>query len=375
MPIQKNQHYVPKVYLNKFSGYEGRKAIDIFSIPHKKIIKKAPIKNQCSRDYFYGHDLEIENKLSALESDYACVVNNLLSNGGLINDIDDISIRLFLVFQHQRTEAAVRKNIIANQKMNAAIGSELAKEFQDMDFDHETALRISLASCKSIFDCIEDMCLVVLKNETSLEFITSDDPVVLTNKFYTQKLRSANFGFASSGLLIYMPISPSFAVLLYDRDVYRIQDKNGIFRIFKESDVICLNDGVFIKASYNIYFAGGSSSDEMMGYMSRNSKQRSMETLTVSVSVLSDKIGNEEYYRIATEEDVKGLGPFVIGLHTTHSAPSSWPSFLNYSISPKTYFDGSAAGHLRAQPFLMSGAPIESSKGSIRHIMMGWPSL
>lgn len=186
MPIQKNQHYVPRSYLSKFSSYANGKAIDLFNISQRKIIKRAPIKTQCSGSYFYGIDLNLENTLSEIEGAYALAVRELIDNGGHIKADDKEVIRCFSIIQHQRTDAAVRRNIIAHEKMNSALGGKFREALEEMEMDHDRALTIALNSCPIIYEVTEDMGYAVIKNETEHEFITSDDPVILLNKFYHQ---------------------------------------------------------------------------------------------------------------------------------------------------------------------------------------------
>ena len=44
-----------------------------YNIDKKKIIPKAAVKNQCSKDYFYGQDDELEQAIQLVESGYAAI--------------------------------------------------------------------------------------------------------------------------------------------------------------------------------------------------------------------------------------------------------------------------------------------------------------
>lgn len=67
MASNKNQHFVPRCYLRPFTINCNNKAINLFNIDKQKFIKNAPVKHQCSRDYFYGEDLIIEKALQPIE--------------------------------------------------------------------------------------------------------------------------------------------------------------------------------------------------------------------------------------------------------------------------------------------------------------------
>lgn len=166
-----------------------------------------------------------------------------------------------------------------------------------------------------------------------------------------------------------MPISPNYGFILYDKDVYSLDHTHNVINIFKSRDIYALNDCVFGKASYNIYFSGNFSQCEMESYLIRNKKQREHEAHSISVAIQTEKNGNNEYYRKAKTEDVDGSGPFLVGLHTNYPAPTKWPSFLNYSLRPKTYSTGSAAGHVRATSFLKQSLQSMERGAFTRHIM------
>src|SRR5260370_2780664 len=50
----KSQHFVPQHYLRGFSS-DGR-SVPLCHLKSGQIVPKASIKDQCSRDYFYGKD-------------------------------------------------------------------------------------------------------------------------------------------------------------------------------------------------------------------------------------------------------------------------------------------------------------------------------
>src|SRR5439155_750653 len=60
MATNKNQHFVPRCYLRPFTLDSGGLAITLLNIDRMKFVEGAPVKHQCSGDYFYGEDLALE---------------------------------------------------------------------------------------------------------------------------------------------------------------------------------------------------------------------------------------------------------------------------------------------------------------------------
>ncbi|WP_353958780.1 DUF4238 domain-containing protein [Zwartia vadi] len=68
MATNKNQHFVPRCHLRPFTKDESDASINVFNLDRRKLIPNAPVKNQCSRDYFYGRDDRLEMAIQSLES-------------------------------------------------------------------------------------------------------------------------------------------------------------------------------------------------------------------------------------------------------------------------------------------------------------------
>src|SRR6185312_2249221 len=67
----KNQHFVPRCYLKPFTLNGEGLAISLLNVDQHRLVLTAPVKHQCSGDYFYGKDLQIEKALQHIEGLYA----------------------------------------------------------------------------------------------------------------------------------------------------------------------------------------------------------------------------------------------------------------------------------------------------------------
>ena len=77
MASNKNQHFVPRCHLRPFTKGEEDAAICVFNLDRQKVIESAPVKNQCSGDYFYGKNELLEQAIQSLETAYGHVIKEI----------------------------------------------------------------------------------------------------------------------------------------------------------------------------------------------------------------------------------------------------------------------------------------------------------
>jgi hypothetical protein len=108
MAINKNQHFVPRCYLRPFTLNGEGLAISLINLDRKRLIQNAPVKNQCSRDYFYGSDEKLEHAIQHVESGYARALRELLRNESQFAESHKTVFNIFWLFQRFRTETAAK---------------------------------------------------------------------------------------------------------------------------------------------------------------------------------------------------------------------------------------------------------------------------
>src|ERR1039458_6999558 len=107
MPDKKNQHFVPRCHFKPFTLNEEGKAINLYTSVQRLLIPKAPVKNQCARDYFYGTDGQLETALGQVEDGYANAVRRAVAHEETEADLD--LLRFFSYLQLRRTESAMTR--------------------------------------------------------------------------------------------------------------------------------------------------------------------------------------------------------------------------------------------------------------------------
>lgn len=132
MAKKKNQHFVPKVHLRYFAKDESRRQIDVWLPKQDKIISGASIKGQCSKNYFYGKDLKIENFFSSPEAMFGRTVDQLVKCQA--GDEKAFGNLLFLwLLQHLRAERTITEHLLMMSAMRekASLGQDDNKGLQD----------------------------------------------------------------------------------------------------------------------------------------------------------------------------------------------------------------------------------------------------
>lgn len=258
----KNQHFVPQFYFKKFS--KNGRTICLFNLKNKKFIPNATIKGQCSKNYFYSKNTQIETEFSQLENLGNKLISEIIKyqNLSCLNEEEKQNLKSHILFQHGRTEYAKESE---EETANALFDIlkpkflEYAKEKglnitpeevskMKIKSNSKISLSVSMISSPLLFD----LEMVLLENKTQMDFIFSDNPVVFFNSFFNNILEGTQ-GIASTGLQIYFPLNSKLALLIFDPNFYEFPNRE-IVKIRKESDIQRLNGLQILYCNENIYF-------------------------------------------------------------------------------------------------------------------------
>lgn len=143
-------------------------------------------------------------------------------------------------------------------KAPGAIPDELRGHVDEVELRHRDPVGFSLAIARSLAPLLLDMRMCVLVNETDLEFITSDAPIVMHNAWCEGVDWQGTTGFASAGLQVVLPLSPTRALLLFDRDVYAVGCRQAPVDVVLKTtrDVEAVNALQMSVAQDNLYYSG-----------------------------------------------------------------------------------------------------------------------
>lgn len=259
MPENKKHHYVPRSYLKQFSC-DG-KSINVWNIKRKKKIYSASLKDQCYKNYFYGKQLDLEKALSGIEEGAANVMKIAREQNVLPapTTLEHLALILFMLAQVGRTVSSVKMIDESHNKLMKHVFRETAAarevDIEGFDIRMNNAVQLSLKMYIQGYPLILDLGYKLLVNETDVEYVTSDNPVVFYNQFLSFRSFGGNTGLAQKGLQVFLPIGPKHVLLFYDFDVYSVGKKNTyIVKVSRPRDVYEINTLQICSALMNVYF-------------------------------------------------------------------------------------------------------------------------
>lgn len=262
MAEKKRQHYISQFLLRSFSSTTNPKTIHLYQKSTERDIENAPIKSQAQKNYFYGKDEVLEEYLSHSESKASNVINSIKRYGSLPKfGTKDYSFLLHFVMMYAfRTKASVENTegrINSSIQKVAQFDETLNKiDFSKYRLSHSEPAAFNLAYNMDNWVVTGDLGLGLLKNNTTKNFIISDNPFVQFNPIQlSQKKFPNNAGLLSTGLIIFFPISPKLYLIYYDKWAYNInfKDENSV-SLSNDYEIHNLNLLQAMSAEETIYF-------------------------------------------------------------------------------------------------------------------------
>jgi hypothetical protein len=346
MADNKNQHFVPRVHLRPFTVNGEGLAINLFNLDRMRAIPNAPVRNQCSGDYFYGHNKLLENAINFVEDPYGPIVNHL-SDGGAVGSAVKVVMKRFIYLQYLRTEAASLKASEMVLALQDVPGADLP--VPTVKEASKEAVQAAMVNYKDTMRIVDDLKLCIVRNRTDLPFFTSDDPSILTNRLYIQRPRNGrpSFGVKAAGAIFFLPLSPSLFAILYDGAVYTSSHRAHWIDINRHQDIEALNAHQVLGCWANVYFREWGDRDKIASQVEAAKPRRPTTRQTITQAVLEKSDDWGEYYAVRKPTDIRSGEKVLVHVATNHPTPSTWPSFLRFRTDAHAYSNNTGAGLTR----------------------------
>ena len=256
MAGKRNQHFVPQFYLRIFQSAPRR--INLYDLHKLEPRKDVPIKGQCYQRDFHGKDSPIEDKLSQVEGVLAKTLQTIANTQKLPSSgsAEYVGLVIFACLQylrtHSRTEAMKQ---MFTKFVERAYNGEVP---QNMVLDPVDLTTTNLSMLADIYTFTRDLKAHFVISPKKV-FITSDSPVVTYNQ-YCEGIRDRGVtGLSQKGIQVFVPLSSSLLLILYDASTYRIHrsaDRRSSRTITDNLvDVDQLNFLQLLSAERNVYFS------------------------------------------------------------------------------------------------------------------------
>lgn len=261
MPEKKRQHYVPRLLLKPFSADQVN--VQCYVLESNRFVERATIKEQCKEDYFYGKDGKIEHAFSVLETAISKIFETRLVENLDSLTIEEIeTLKIFINFQLFRTTSSANDINIGLEGMMKSALKENPKmktiNLASFRIEYEGSQFRSLSLAYDTLPALLDLEVKFLINTHDIDFITSDDPVILYNQWveHHPKFRKypSGTGLANKGIQIFLPITPKICVHLYDSSTYSVGSKQNRSVGLSKKDIQHLNRIQNLNGFECIYF-------------------------------------------------------------------------------------------------------------------------
>ena len=254
-------------------------------------------------------------------------------------------LRRFWLLQHLRTEASSQRSLEMFDSMDEVINSPETFPKVPMRIATLMALR-TFVEC---MDIIDDLKVCLVRNRTKLPFITSDDPAVMSNRWHFDDDRVFNKspGWGSSGLLIFLPLTPKILCLAYDGDVYSVPHSGGWVDAKRERDVEALNMHQYFNCRSNVYFKDWEEGGKVSSGFQSAAPHRINERHKINYAVLDQTYDGGERYRVVDAKQAGEHTKALIHTQVLFAKPPFWPSQISVRRNGAVYTNGTGLGYVR----------------------------
>ncbi|WP_165590540.1 DUF4238 domain-containing protein [Chryseobacterium aquaticum] len=297
---KKNQHYIPKFYLKKFSYNLNDKQLGIFNLDTEFFKIDAKLKTQASKSFFYGRDGKLEDALGGLEKIYGETFKKIILSHKLSknNPNEKRELISFIVVSQLRNPLQISnaqnafddlektaKNLYPNETLKEPMGK----------ISHEESVKILLGLMSELAKYLHDLDYKLIINDSDLPFIISDNPIVKYNQFLEQVNRKGSTtSYGNIGIQIFIPLNPKLMVIFFDSKIYKLG--------YKKQQEIKLNNYAEITDLNILQFLN---CDKMLFFNEKITKNYILELKTKAEKFEKANIAKTEVFKIFNEYESK----------------------------------------------------------------------
>jgi len=274
------QHYVPQFYLKSFATRKARRyKIKCYNKESGNEFKEN-VRNIGMENYFYdkGGPPQIETLFADKEKIHSKVYQKIVSQKSIakINTEEKNNMSEYIFYQNERTRSTRERNrqitkevyFKRQQTENLPNFDDLPKEYQKWLLESRGEMgQINILFNEyidehgeahgpdEIVNYISQLEWNLTKNNLSLEFYTSDHPIVVYNPIYVEGkiIGYGSNSYRAEGVEIYFPLTPRLCLILYDEKKSDYRKVNPERQVL-EKELAWINTQIIAKA-HRLVFA------------------------------------------------------------------------------------------------------------------------
>lgn len=127
-------------------------------------------------------------------------------------------------------------------------------KFSDKIVEYKILNYYPIASAEDVVPIMLDLKFVLLINNTSSQFITSDCFVCKYNQFLLDKNHIVGYGYWTIGFQCFVPISQVHCLMLYDPSIYELKTNKNILIINNSKEIYKLNKLFYYNSDKYLFF-------------------------------------------------------------------------------------------------------------------------
>ena len=335
-------HYVPRMLLRNFTVDEGKNLINIHLLNDDRFLYSKALYGQAQEDNLYGSDQKLEQFFGKLETAASLILTKLNTGNTNLLKEEQWHIKLFMLNQLCRTPGfiAVQDSCFEKLFKKMAPHDKRFKNYIDkFGVSINEPYKLYFSFSIDLLNMILDLRIGLLETCKNSFFMIGQNPVILLNPFLKEKNHWiwSTQGLALKGLIMVMPISPRFSLILYDSLRCTLLNKNPKWLI-SNFDVDKLNDFQYCNTTECIYFANPINEEQykQKNLLYRNYRESDKANFEVIGSAINEKTGYK------TEITKTGIKEFPIEQKfsfLSYKAVEYGKPIINYNDAKREHID------------------------------------
>lgn len=353
------QHFVPQFFLRNFSFQDNGKSIGMFDLEKDIFRDSVAIRTQSAKDHFYGDSGKLEEWLGRLETKAAPIFKRMLDRQILpaAGSEEHFHMLQFALLLDGRNPSRF-KLLKEFHKLIEDTPSDMTGEklppilLPSLEWSCSPEGMLSaLTDSEGMIRELVDLQFKLLKNNTPIPFIISDNPLVIYNQLLEKLswtfMSQRNYGF--KGFQLFLPVSDSLTLIMYDANIYKVGNrKERVLYIDDVGSVDQLNLLQLLNATTTVNFNHQASETYLRELLRKSKRYTRPNQAFLKMHQMGTK--TQGAFEIQGQKVELGITDLEIGLKVQHVRYTSKAAHFRIRKEADLYRKGIQINRDRAIP-------------------------